>query len=62
MEKKFGWIKTQDLRILRREITILSKDKEEILYTGEYEEVLQQKWFGYENNDEKWVDVPIVNE
>ncbi len=42
MEKKFGWIKTQDLRILRREITILSKDKEEILYSGEYEELLQQ--------------------
>ena len=56
------FIITPELRFLEREITILSNDGSEILYTGRYEKVLQQKWVGKKWGEEKWKDVPIIRE
>jgi hypothetical protein len=56
------WKPTNELRFVRREVTILSEDKTENMYTGKYAKILQQKWVNDFIRSEEWRDIPIVNE
>ena len=52
----------KEMRFIRREKIEYGDDGHSIFPTGIFETVLQQKLIDVNNGNEKWVDVPIIND